>query len=83
MKNDITAIRGIDREILRKFRAKSIEERMKMGDALTVAMKRWIKEERGEKVSPRHLIWVKPFDWGKGTEKTSIEIDKILYGRKR
>lgn len=48
MKNNITAIRGIDREVLRKFRAKTIEERMKMGDALTVAMKRWIKEERGK-----------------------------------
>jgi len=22
---------------------------------------------------------LKPFDWGKGTEKTSQEIDKILY----
>jgi hypothetical protein len=83
MKNDITAIRGIDREVLRKFRARTIEERMRMGDALTVAMKRWIAEERKRKVSPPHSIRVKPFDWGKGTEKTSAEVDEILYGRKR
>ena len=83
MRKDI-AIRGVDEEILRKFRMKTIEERMKMGDALTLVMKKWLKEEGMTKrkfIKPKSLM--KPFDWGKGTEKTSKEIDEILYGNKK
>lgn len=84
MKKDIVAIRGVDEDILRKFRARAIEERMKMGEALNLAMKYWLKERNvtKEKLLKTKSI-VKPFDWGKGTEKTSKEIDEILYGNKR
>ena len=33
--------------------------------------------EKKKKVS---FLSLKPVSWGKGTEKTSKEIDKILYG---
>jgi len=32
---------------------------------------------------PHNLLRIKPFDWEKGTEKTSKEIDEILYGNKK
>ncbi len=32
------------------------------------------------KKNPRMLFKIKPFDWGAGTEKTSKEINIILYG---
>jgi hypothetical protein len=83
MRKEIVAIRGVDEEVLRKFKAKAVEERMKMGEALTLAMMRWLKEERRKRINPRNLLKLKPFDWGKGTEKTSKEIDEILYGSKR
>lgn len=83
MKKEMVTIRGVDEEVLRKFKAKTIEERMKMGEALTIAMKRWIKERGKKKVSPKILLKIKPFDWGKGTKKTSLEIDEILYGKKK
>jgi hypothetical protein len=83
MRKNIIAIRDVDEEILRKFRAKTIEENMKMGEALTLAMKRWIEERKKRRVNPKYLLEVKPFDWGKGSERTSVEIDEILYGRKR
>lgn len=83
MKRDV-AIRGIDEETFRKFRAKTIEERMRLGEAITFAMRRWLKEEREkEKTNPANLLRVKPFDWGKGTERTSKEIDEILYGKRK
>jgi len=53
-------------------------------DALREAALRWTSEESG--VDPKDPIFNialgrrKPQDWGKGTEKTSIEHDKILYG---
>jgi hypothetical protein len=46
-------------------------------------MKAWIKQkERSEKIDSGSLFRVKPFDWGSGTEKTSKEIDDIVYLRK-
>lgn len=83
MKRRITAIRDIDEDVLRKFKAKAVERRMKMGDALTVAMKKWIREREKERVSVKALLKMKPFDWGRGTEKTSLEVDEILYGKRK
>ena len=82
MKKELITIRNVDEEVLRKFKAKAMEERMKMGQALTQAMKRWLREKGKTKVNPRMLLKIKPFDWGPGTEKTSEEIDEILYGSK-
>ena len=83
MKKEIVTFRGVDEEVLKKFKAKAIEERMKMGEALTLAMIKWLEEEKKERINPRNLLKLKPFDWGKGTEKTSKEVDEILYGSKR
>ena len=83
MKKEIVTFRGVDEEVLKKFKAKAIEERMKMGEALTLAMIKWLEEEKKERNNPRNLLKLKPFDWGKGTEKTSKEVDEILYGSKR
>lgn len=86
MKKTLIAVRDVDEETFRKFRAMSVEERMKLGDALTIAMKHWLQEEKAKAAKQRGLRikdLAKPFDWGKGTEKTSKEIDEILYGSKR
>lgn len=84
MKKELFAIRGIEEETYVKFREKAIAKRLRVGEALTLAMKEWLKkEEEEEKVNPKNLLKIKPFDWGPGTEKTSEEIDEILYDRKR
>lgn len=84
MRKDI-AIRGVDEDILRRFRAKSIEERMKMGDALNLAMKHWVYEERVKKMKPdpRKLLKIKPIRVGGKKVRWSEEIDEILYGLKK
>ena len=84
MRKDI-AIRGVDEDILRRFRAKSIEERMKMGDALNLAMKHWVHEEKTKKMKPdpRNLLKIKPIRVGGKKVRWSEEIDEILYGLKK
>ena len=55
-----------------------------MGEALSIMMKRFLEEKDIEKrPNPKDLLRVKPFKWGEGTEKTSEEVDEILYGLKK
>ena len=85
MKKEMLTVRDVDDDVWRKFKAKTAEEQLKTGDALTEAMKKWIKEkENGEtEPNPRLLLKLKPFKWGKGKKKVrwSEEVDEILYGK--
>ena len=73
-------IRDLDESVYRRFKAKAVEEGLKIGEAMTQAMELWIRQRS---MKPRgSLLDIKPFSWGKGTEKVSIEIDQILYGEK-
>ncbi len=87
MTKKMIAVRDVDEEIFRSFRAKAIEHRMNLGSAVTVAMRQWVETDKPKKTAQRrvHKIkgGVKPFNWGKGTENTSNEIDEILYGSKK
>jgi hypothetical protein len=51
---------------------------MKIGQALTQAMEMWIKLSKVRKRGS--LLDLETFNWGKGTEKVSTEIDTITYG---
>jgi len=70
-------VRGIDEELFRKFKAKAVKEGEKLGDALNEALLIWLREKSGNKT---RLTELKPFDWGEGTERSSVEIDEIIYG---
>lgn len=82
MEKTFIGVRDIDTEVFRKFRALAIQKNLKLGEALSKAMEKMIKEKINEekKNKVNVLLQIKPLDFGKGTEKTSIEIDKILYG---
>ena len=54
---------------------------MKLGNALTNAMRTWLVKERSEKKVKKHFLDLKPFDWGEGTEGSSVEVDEILYAK--
>lgn len=78
------AIRGVDEEIFRKFRARTIEERMKVGEALTLAMREWMKKEgRKKKIDPKNLLKITGIIKTKKKVKWSEEIDQFLYGLKK
>ncbi len=72
-------IRGLQDSIFRKFKAKAVEEDMKLGDALSQAMEAWLKRGRTQ-TSKGKLSNLKITHWGKGTENSSEEVDTIVYG---
>jgi hypothetical protein len=73
-------IRGLNESVFRKFKARAVEEGMKLGEALTQAMESWIKQRPVKKSMT--LLDIESFNWGPGTERSSLEIDKIIYGDK-
>lgn len=79
MDKTIIGVRDVDEETFRKFKALAVQKRINLGEALTNAMRKTMQEENN-KPKKMKLPQVKPFSWGKGTEKTSEEVDKILYG---
>jgi len=42
-------------------------------------MKFWLEKKR-ERRPGKSLLRLRPVDWGPGTEKSSTEIDEVLYG---
>ena len=42
-----------------------------------------IREKKNTKINTKTLLSAKPFDSGPGSERTSIEIDEILYGSRK
>ena len=81
MTKTLVAVRNVDEETFRKFRAVSVEERKKLGDALTAAMQEWVEKEktRGKK----NVLIMKPVRIGNKTVRWSEEIDEILYGESK
>lgn len=76
-------MRNVDEDVLRKFKAKTMEEKIKMGEALTEAMKIWVKErEKTIKPDPKNFLKLRGIIKVKGKKKVrwSEEIDKTLYG---
>jgi len=71
------SIKNIDESVFREFKAESIREGLKIGKALTLAMELFL--EKGHQRPKMSLLKLRPTHWGKGTERTSEEIDKLLY----
>ena len=80
MEKIFIGVREVDEETFRKFRAKAVQEKIKLGMALTKAMQKWLDEKKEEKPKKIRLPQVKPFSFGPGTENLSSQIDKIVYG---
>ena len=79
MKKDLITVRDVDDGVLVTFKAKATEHKMKMGKALTEAMQVWIRAKEHTKKGGKVFAKSRSFDWGKDTEKTSSQIDSILY----
>ena len=76
-------VRDVDEETFRKFKVMSVEEKMKLGLALTIAMKRLLEEKKiGNQTlpDPANLIKITGIIKTKEKVKWSEEIDEILYG---
>jgi len=80
MEKSAIGVREIDREVFREFKARAVEENIRLGYALTLAMKQWIEREI-KKQREIKMPKLKPFNFGPGNERVSEDIDKILYGK--
>ena len=79
-------VREVDTETFRKFRAKIIEEKMKLGLALTLAMKLWLLKQEEEKENMKNLknlLKLNGIIKTKEKVRWSGEVDEILYGLKK
>ena len=81
----ITAIRDLDEDTFRKLRAAAIEENMRVGDAMNIAMKKWLDEKAKRKTAPdpRNLIKITGIIKPGKKVRWSEEVDEILYGWKK
>jgi len=70
------SVRDVDESTFRKFKAWAAEEDIPVGKALNLAMT--LCMQKGRKKAK--LTDFKPMSFGKGTEKLSEEIDKVVYG---
>ena len=76
------AVRDVDEETFRKFRAMTVEDGMKLGDTLTIAMKHLVEDEKKKKPDPKNLLKIRPVKIGKEKVRWSEEIDEFLYGER-
>ena len=77
MNEEPLSVRKVDKKVFKEFKAEATKEGLPVGVALTMAMETWLEKKDRKK---QKFLEVKPWSWGKGTEKTSSEVDKILYG---
>ena len=69
-------VRDVDQEVFREFKAEAVKRGLTMGSALTLAMEKFKVELTKKK---QKFTTLKPVSWGRGTERVSEEVDKILY----
>ena len=72
-------VRGIREDVFRQFKAESIREGKKMGEAVNEALNLWLRENQPTQTK-RRLCELKPVHFGPGTENLSREIDELVYG---
>jgi hypothetical protein len=80
MGKSMIAVREVDEEVFRRFKARVVEEKMKLGRALTLAMEMWLEKKKERKIDPRNLLKMSGIIKTKKKVKWSEEIDQFLYG---
>ncbi|MBM3233396.1 hypothetical protein FJZ18_04490 [Candidatus Pacearchaeota archaeon] len=80
------AVRDVDEDTFRKLRARAIAERKKIGDLLTMLMKKYLEETQSKSLQDnlekvKKALDFRPIDFGPGNERLSEKIDEILYGK--
>lgn len=73
--------KNVDEVILREFKAEAVREGKTFSQALVEALLTWL--EHRQIAFPKKkakLSNLKPIDFGPGSERGSVEVDKIVYG---
>jgi hypothetical protein len=69
-------VRDLNEEVFRKFKGRAAEKGMKMGVAVSHAMRLFIENDLAEPAKKRKQV--RPANWVK--DSTNKEIDSLLYG---
>lgn len=75
------SFRDVDEEVFREFKSVIARNGIKAGDGLNEALRLFISRFREKPRKKMGLLDLKPIDYGEGSEKSSSEIDEVLYGR--
>lgn len=73
-------VRNVDKTVFRKFKAWAVEEGLNVGKALEFALREFLQKQEPVVKRRATIFDFKPVSCGPGSERTSVEIDKIVYG---
>ncbi len=80
MPKTFIGVRDVDEETFRKFKIIAIQKRVRLGEALTRAMKTLIEQKESNKEPHiNNLLKMKPIKIGRKV-RWSEQVDEILYG---
>ena len=77
MSTQIT-VREVNEHIFQEFKAQAVRKGLTLGAALDLAMEQFLQDKETKQFL---FTTLKPISWGKGTEKTSEDVDRILAGK--
>lgn len=76
------SVRDVNAEAFKKFKMHAIKHGLNIGSALNEALNFWVDAKEQKKRKLRFLE-LKPIDFGKNSENSSIEIDKMIYSERK
>lgn len=72
--------KNVDDGVLRDFKAEAVREGKTFGQALVEAFLVWLEQRESlRKKKKFRLSDLKPVSYGPGSERGSLEVDKIVY----
>ena len=83
-KKSFVGVRDVDENVLREFKSTAVRRNLRLGVALSLAMRTWLQQGNDEVKKDnlkrvRALAKVGPFDFGPGSERLSEQVDDIVY----
>jgi hypothetical protein len=78
-------IRDINPRFWRELKVKAVREGMTIGEAVNVAIEKWLSEYKEKESKKTKSFWdLKPFKFeGKDAGQLSTKVDEIVYGWKK
>jgi len=87
MDNNFIGVRDVNKEVFRKLKLLALSKGLNIGEVLTMAMNKFIEDQKHQSTEEslsniKRAFGFKSLDFGKGSEKLSLEMDEFLYRTK-
>lgn len=73
-------LRNFDDKLYKELKAEAVRDELTIVEALAQAVSVWLTIHRHKK-KKKSVFDFGPMDFGRGSEKSSVEVDEILYGK--